>query len=223
MRARSLKRGFQENKFDSVYLPYWTFNAQVEAGYSAQGGKVYYVTEGFGENRRRVRRVNWYPVRGRISRFFNNVLINAKGVRDKLLAHAESFSMAKLLPFDAAYLSGYKAEKYTTTPEQGFQEAKGKMIEELKSQARCEILRYYDEVRSLNVTANFSGITYKHILAPFWMSSYMYRDKLYRFVINAQTGKVNGETPISKIKVAVAVVVALILLSLVLVYFINHS
>jgi DNA-directed RNA polymerase subunit RPC12/RpoP len=219
---RSLKNAFHENKIEAIYLPYWTFDAQTDANYTAQGGKVYYVMEGYGENRRRVRKVNWYPVRGSISRFFDDVLVSAKQVRDKLIARIDNFGTQKLLPFSTAYLSGFKAEKYDTSPEQGFEEAKAKMLSMLRDQARREILRYYDEVRSLNVRASFTQTTYKHILVPFWLSSYWYMDKPYRFVINAQTGKISGEAPVSKVKVTLAVLAGLIILVLAFVLYLNY-
>ncbi|MCL1791239.1 MAG: hypothetical protein FWG40_07775 [Peptococcaceae bacterium] len=225
---RSLKRGFHENKLESVYLPYWTFDAQADAVYTARGGKVYYVMEGIGENRRRVRKVRWYPVRGTISRFFDDILVNATKTptrqgRDKLMARVENFGTQALLPFNTAYLSGFKAEKYTTTPEQGFEEAKTKMMASLKEQARREVLRYYDEISSLNVKATYSRTTFKHILVPFWLSSYWYMDKPYRFVVNAQTGKVSGEAPVSKVKVALAVAAGAIVLVLALMLYLNYS
>ena len=218
----SLKKAFYEDKIEAVYLPYWTFDAQADAWYSAQGGRVYYVTEGFGEKRRRVRRVNWYPVRGSISRFFDDVLVSARRVRDRVIARIESFGTHQLVPFNSAYLSGFKAEKYNTTPQEGFEEARKEMLSALREQARKEVLRYYDEVRSVNLQANFSRMTFKHILVPFWMSSYWYMNKPYRFAVNAQTGRVHGETPVSKTKVALAILIGLAALILALVYYLNN-
>jgi hypothetical protein len=57
--------------------------------------------------------------------------------------------------------------------------------------------------------------TFKHVLLPIWMAAYRYRDKSYRFIVNAQTGKVQGERPWSVWKIAAAVVAAAIVLGLV--------
>ena len=43
---------------------------------------------------------------------------------------------------------------------------------------------------------------------PVWVCSYRFRDKVYRFVVNARTGEVQGERPWSWIKITVAVLVA---------------
>jgi hypothetical protein len=51
-------------------------------------------------------------------------------------------------------------------------------------------------------------VTFKHILLPVWVAAYRYGGKPYRFVVNGQTGKVQGERPYSAIKIAIAVILA---------------
>ncbi len=55
------------------------------------------------------------------------------------------------------------------------------------------------------------GETFKHVLLPIWMAAYKYNGKSFRFVVNGQTGKVQGERPYSAWKIAFAVLAALIL------------
>ncbi len=50
--------------------------------------------------------------------------------------------------------------------------------------------------------------TFKHILLPIWLSAYKYKEKVYRFMINARTGEVQGERPWSWIKITLAVLAA---------------
>jgi hypothetical protein len=58
-------------------------------------------------------------------------------------------------------------------------------------------------------------MTYKHVLFPVWIASYRYRDKVYHFLVNGQTGEVQGQAPISWIRVTLVVVVALIILAVI--------
>ena len=69
-----------------------------------------------------------------------------------------------------------------------------------------------DTHRGLNVSSSFSHINTDLCLLPIYLWSYRYRDKLYRFMVNGQTGRVQGEAPISWWKVALAVLIVLILL-----------
>ena len=43
-------------------------------------------------------------------------------------------------------------------------------------------------------------------LLPVWMAAYRYNGKAYRFIVNGQTGKVQGERPWSVWKITLAVV-----------------
>ena len=63
-----------------------------------------------------------------------------------------------------------------------------------------------DDVRSLKIDPSFSDIKYKYLLLPVWMASFKFNGKVYRFMVNGQTGRVSGKIPISPEKVAVTVV-----------------
>jgi len=40
---------------------------------------------------------------------------------------------------------------------------------------------------------------------PIWISAYRYKEKVYRFLVNARTGEVQGERPWSWAKIALLV------------------
>jgi hypothetical protein len=62
-------------------------------------------------------------------------------------------------------------------------------------------------------------MTYKHVLFPVWIASYRFRGKVYHFLINGQTGEVQGQAPISWIRVALVVIVAVIILTVLFLLF----
>ena len=66
--------------------------------------------------------------------------------------------------------------------------------------------RYSDD----SIDTDWSQETFKHILLPVWTAAYKYNGKSFRFVVNGQTGKVQGERPWSAWKIAFAVLLALI-------------
>ena len=69
-----------------------------------------------------------------------------------------------------------------------------------------------DTHRNLQVEAHYSKQTFKHILAPVWLMSYVYRGRPYQVVVNAVSGRVAGERPWSWIKVTLLVLVIVIAL-----------
>jgi hypothetical protein len=63
--------------------------------------------------------------------------------------------------------------------------------------------------------SQYDDITFKHVLLPVWISAYRYRDKTFRFIVNARTGQVQGERPWSIFKIAMAVIAVLFALLLI--------
>ena len=80
-----------------VYLPYWTFDAHVDAPWTAEAGHYYYTTETYSEKaarrgRAQVQHVRWEPAAGRLSHFFDDDLVCASvGVHPELLRGIEPF------------------------------------------------------------------------------------------------------------------------------------
>jgi hypothetical protein len=71
-----------------------------------------------------------------------------------------------------------------------------------------------DTYRNLEVHANYSGQSFKHILAPVWLLSYSYGSRAFQAVLNGFTGAIQGEYPKSWIKVTLlvlAIIVAILI------------
>jgi hypothetical protein len=64
-----------------------------------------------------------------------------------------------------------------------------------------------DEQRVEWMSTTYRNTTFKHILLPLWISSYRYNEKVYRTIVNAQTGHVAGERPYSVPKIVLFVLV----------------
>jgi hypothetical protein len=61
-----------------------------------------------------------------------------------------------------------------------------------------------DVQRIDTVATSYSDETFKHILLPIWIAAYKYNAKTYRFLVNGQTGEVQGERPYSVWKITFA-------------------
>jgi hypothetical protein len=115
------------------------------------------------------------------------------------------------VPYKSDYLSGWGAEAYTI----GLKDAwgTGQEIIEREVHVACSREVPGDTQRNLRVRTAYSNMTYKHVLFPVWLASYRYRDKVYQFLVNGQSGEVQGEAPISWIKVALVVILVIIVLA----------
>lgn len=204
-------------KMQGIYVPYWTYDSQTESDYRGQRGDAYYVTQTYTATEngksvtktRKVRKIRWRNARGHISKWFDDVLILAsRSLPEKYTKALKPWHLKDLKDYSPKYLAGYGAESYAVTLDEGFSEAKVEMDREIRTLVRRDIGG--DEQRISRLDTALSNITYKHVLLPVWLAAYKYNGKTFRFVVNGQTGKVKGERPWSKIKIAIAVVVGLV-------------
>jgi len=103
------------------------------------------------------------------------------------------------------YLSGFIAERYQVDLKQGWTRAAERMDEVIRGDVKRNIGGDHQRITTLQT--QHSDITYKHILLPMWICSYRYRQKVYRFLVNARTGEVQGQRPWSWVKITLAAVV----------------
>ncbi len=198
-----------------VYLPYWTFDAQVHADWQAQAGYYYYTTEHTTDSQgkaqtRQVQHTRWESASGSLDHFFNDALVPAsKGVHAELLSQVEPFpTTSDLKPYDPAFLSGWVVEQYQID----LITAAGLSQMNMRSavEGMCSGQVPGDTQQGLTVDADFSGQTFKHILVPVWLLSYTYGATSYQVVVNGYTGTIAGKYPLSWFKIALAVILALI-------------
>ena len=205
-------------KMQGIYMPYWTYDADTKSTYRGERGTAYYVTRTVMVNgkrqTRRVRKIRWRPVSGKVARFFDDVLVLASRALPKKYTDALApWQLSELQPYRPDFLAGFLAESYTVALEDGFTEARAYMDAVILRDVRFDIGG--DEQRVHDVNTTVRDVTFKHILLPVWMAAYKYRGKTYRFVVNGQTGKVQGERPWSAWKIALAVIAGLIVAAII--------
>ncbi len=195
-------------KMQGIYVPFWTYDADTASIYSGERGTVYYVTRTVVRNGKRVQqqvpKVRWRPVRGRVARFFDDVLVlGSRSLPIKFTDALAPWDLSALEPYTPEYLAGFRGEAYAVLLEEGFAEARQIMDATIRRDIRFDIGG--DRQRIHSVDTKVRDVTFKHILLPVWLAAYKFRGKTYRFVINGSTGKVQGERPYSAAKIAFAV------------------
>jgi predicted RNA-binding Zn-ribbon protein involved in translation (DUF1610 family) len=209
-----------EARVQGVYLPFWTFDAQTFSSWWAEAGYYYYVTERYAVTvngrrqmrTRQVRKVRWKPASGKYDEFLDDVLVYAtQSVKENILRRIYPFDTHSLVPYRPQYLAGWRAEEYQIDLEHGWK--LGQEIIHARLRQACAREVPGDTHRNLRVKTTFQDVTFKHILLPIWIASYRFNNKVYSFMVNGQTGKVQGEAPISWWKVALTVLIVLVLLA----------
>ena len=210
-----------EGKLAGVYVPFWTYDSDTTTAYTGERGDHYYTTETYTEEEngrtvertREVQHTRWTRVSGTVSNNFDDILILAsKSLPRNYTDRLQPWDLANLVPYSNDYLSGFRAESYQVSLPQGFEEAKAVMAAAIESSIRQDIGG--DEQRIDSARTEYGNITFKHILLPVWLSAYRFRDKIYRILINARTGEVQGERPFSAWKIAGAVLLGLVIIGI---------
>jgi len=207
-------------KLNGMYMPYWTYDSNTITNYSGMRGIYYYVTETYTDSEgrtqtREVQRTNWFPASGTVQNEFDDVLVvSSKSLPENLANELEPWDLPELVAYNDDYLSGFITESYQVDLKSGFDKAKIKMQNVIKTTVINDIGGDVQQITSMD--SEYNDITFKHILLPVWLSSYRYNDKVYRFLINARTGEVQGERPYSSVKIAILVVVVLVVIGTIL-------
>ena len=144
-----------------------------------------------------------------MARAFTDVLVVASdSLPRKNLRALEPWTLSELTPYTADYLSGFRAEGYTVDLGPGYEIGKERMADVIRADIRRDIGG--DEQRIGSVATDYDEERFKHILLPIWMAAYRYKGKSYRFIVNGQSGRVQGERPYSAWKIAFAVTLGLV-------------
>ena len=209
-----LKHAALTDTVKGLYIPYWTFDAQVHADWTAESGYYYYETESYTDangkqQTRQVQKTRWQWSSGALDHFFDDELVPAsRGVQPDLLRKVEPFPTRELTPYKAGFLSGWVVERYQIDLVSAAQRAREVM--DGKTTALCATQVPGDTHRNLDVNTDYSGQTFKHILAPIWLLTYDYGARHFQVVINGYTGVIAGQYPKSWVKIFFAVLAVLV-------------
>lgn len=206
---RKAKKSASPDAFQGIYLPYWTYDAQTTSSFSARAGYDRTVKDRDGKTRIET---TWRHVNGVYQEFFDDeTVLASKRHNDSLITSCEPFDFSKLVPYSPQVMAGFVAERYSVGLKEGWETAQRSIQSQLRSDIR-EYVRYQwnaDRADSVRFSTLYSNITYKYLLVPVWISSFKYKEKVYQFVVNGQTGKVSGDSPVSAWRVLLAVLIGI--------------
>jgi hypothetical protein len=215
-----LSRTAMVDTVHSLYIPYWTFDANVRCPWEAEAGYHYYVSvEGRDSKGNRVmrqeQRTRWEPAAGVVEHAFDDEPVpGTQGLPLDLLRQVEPFPTQDVVPYDTAFLSGHVVEHYKVVLIEAAERSQQQMHAALERLCAANVPG--DTFRNLRIHPVFSGRTFKHVLVPVWLLSYDYRAKAFQVIVNGYTGKIAGKYPISVWKVLLLVLVAIVVLFIVL-------
>lgn len=200
-------------KLQGIYLPFWSFSMLAQSEWKAEIGEHWYRTETYRTRgpkgkmvtrTRRVQETEWWDLAGRHHRYHHGYLVSASPrITQNDLRMILPFQLPALKRYEAFYLAGWLSEEYEIEETEALRLCK----EEFNRREGNHIAAFLpgDSHRHLDYSTKFGPHQSDLILLPVYLMSYKYGDKLYRFMVNGQTGKVNGEKPYSKTKIGLLI------------------
>lgn len=203
-----LKRGFWRpadlsdaaiiEKMTPVYVPFWVFQAQVFSNWTADTSDLPWGAKG-----------DWRPVSGQHRAEYSGLLVGSSGA---LTPHETDaigpFHLDQAVEPSAIDFDAFTVEEFNVSRKYARPYARSG-LEALERQA-CDVEFVPPRSRNVKVNLRIQDMSSEPMLLPIWIMAYRYKDKIFRFLINGQTGKTFGQAPVSyaKIGVAAAITVA---------------
>jgi hypothetical protein len=215
----ALKSKALVDQMKGVYIPYWTFDAQVHCPWTAEAGYHYYTTETYTDSdgktqTRQVQHTRWVPASGEIDHFFDDEAVpGTKGTDPRLLRQVEPFPTKEIVAYDRAFLAGFLVEHYQVVLVDAAKESREQMHDELMRLCASEVPG--DTHRNLQIYPEFTGETFKHVLVPIWLLTYTFGAKSFQVIANGYTGVLAGRYPKSPWKILFAVLVVIAIITIV--------
>jgi Zn finger protein HypA/HybF involved in hydrogenase expression len=211
-----------EDRLKGIYLPFWSFTMRADSVWQAQVGEHWYRTETYTETdkdghtvtrTRQVQETEWWPLSGNHHRYYWGYLVSgSRGLPQSEALRVMPYQLPALKRYEPSYLSGWLSEEYSVEKEDALALSQQEFYR--REQQNVGAFLPGDTHSQLSVKTQFSQISSDLCLLPIYILSYQYQGKLYRFLLNGQTGKMAGDKPVSGARIAMAIVGGLFLFAL---------
>jgi len=188
----NLASTFKKEKFEGVYIPFQKVTADATSNWEGQD-KILINEAADGEPAD----YDYEDRSGTHSDSYKDFIAATKGLEQAEVDAILPFDDNDTKPYNRQLMTGYKFEEPVLTEENAIAKAK----ERIKGWERDKCASESDELLNCNTTV--SNISSKLMMLPLWILVYSYNNKPFRVLINGQTGKLSGNKPVSKIKVAI--------------------
>ena len=181
-----------------VYVPFWLYDGDADANvvFRATRSRVHTTPN------ERITTTDHFRVERAGTVSFEKVPVDGSTkMPDGHMDAIEPFDYEKLEPFSMSYLPGFLADKYDLNAEECAQRAQERCRNSAIAAMESTVTGYNGStVEQADVQMQQENVSYA--LMPVWLLSTRWQDKNYLFAMNGQTGKLVGDLPVSKVRMA---------------------
>jgi Zn finger protein HypA/HybF involved in hydrogenase expression len=192
-----------------MYLPYWVFDAHVDAQWRAEVGyeeekRVY--RDGEWETETEIR---WRWESGNVHLPIHSLPIcGTDKISILLQERLQPYDLDALVTYDPDYLAGWQAQAYDIQLKPAWDLGKRRMREQAKDVCHSRI--HSSHVRNFSMTADLNEERWRYVLLPAYLATYTLQNETYHVMVNGQTGVVAGQKPVAWLRVWLAVALLLL-------------
>jgi DNA-directed RNA polymerase subunit RPC12/RpoP len=186
------KRDDEIDKITGIYAPFWLFDCLAKGNTRGEGKKIRTWRSGDYE----YTETKYYYVEREGNLSYEKIPVDASTkLDDKFMNMIEPYDYKELEDFSMHYMSGFMAERYDVEKEES-QKVMKKRVEEFVNSRLNETISGYSSYLKHSSNTQLNDVEIDYALMPVYLIIDSYKDKKHMFLINGQTGKVVGETPI---------------------------
>lgn len=176
-----------------VYVPFWLYDCDAAGKMRFDATKV----KTWSSNDFDYTKTEHYMVIREGNALFDNVPVNGcTQMESRYMEAIEPFDVTEGVDFQSAYLSGYLADKYNIDSIVAQPRANERVKAGIEQLLKKTVVGY-DTVTTQSSSVRLQTGRIRYAMLPVWILSTNYRGKVYRFAMNAQTGRFVGELPVS--------------------------
>ena len=177
-----------------LYVPVWLFDADADARVEYEATKI----RTWSDSEYNYTETRHYAVlRGGDISFENVPVDGSSKMDDTLMESVEPFDISDAVPFQAAYLPGFLADKYDVDAEASIGRANERIKKSTEDAFRGTV-QGYDTVMPVESNIHLERGRARYALYPVWILNTNWKGQKFTFAINGQTGKIVGDLPMDK-------------------------
>ena len=181
-----------------MYVPFWLYDGRMEArsAYKAE------ISESHREGDYIVTTTRHFDVARVGDADFVRVPVDGSSkMPDAHMDAIEPFDYSDLKPFSTAYLPGFLADRY----DEDDKKCAARVLTRMKNSTAAALhdtLGGYTGVQTLSEQIDSRTLEPHYALLPVWMLHTRWKEQDFLFAMNGQTGKLIGDLPVDKGRVA---------------------
>lgn len=179
-------------KITGIYVPFWLYDCDADYDGSYKATRIHR----WSDSRYHYTKTDHFLLRRQADAHFNGIPMDGSSkMDDTFMESIEPYDYGQMEAFDMAYLTGYFADKYDVPSENGQERIRQRVDQTIRDELHSTMFGYATVIpTSKQLNINHSKARY--VLLPVWMLNTKYKDKIYTFAMNGQTGKMTGSFPV---------------------------